>query len=290
MSGSNTMVRSDGGADAPLRVVLLLGALLAAVTLLGIWLGWSYVGAMQWFGELQFRLFRRWHPAVSVLIVAVILALVSRLIAFVRSGKAADSESDARHRTMRYHRSLTVLFLGATMLSVALAALAFFQLVAMPRTTGNPRMLSPQAGSILKEGPVAMSGWRTIGPLSRYEEGLFGIGPDLWLVPIAGNSSPVGPVYTLFAQVPDRRHPLVPHAFSGILRRNALPAEIAVLYRQNGMRVDDAAGIVFLDKPSMRRGTLFFMFESLVGALICVLFAAFARRRAHRLAELVSGA
>lgn len=288
MSGSDNMIQSDAGGRSPMRVVFLLGFVLGAIALLGIWLGWNYVGAMQWFAELQFRLMRRWHPAISVLLVAALFALVWRLIVFGRRRKKSESDADTLGWKIRYHRVLTVLFIGATVLSVALAALSFFQLISLPRTDGDRQALSPQSGSILKEGPVAMSGWRTIGPMARYEEGLLGIGPDLWLVPIAGNSSPVGPVYTLFAQVSDRHHPLVPNAFSGVLRRSALPAEIVMLYRQNGMRVEDTAGVVFLDSTSMRRGTLFFVFEALVGALLCSIFAALARRRAKRLADLAS--
>lgn len=273
-----------------LRAVAFPALVVLVLILLGLSLGWSYTGAMRWLGEVQFRLLNRWHPALSVLLLAAIFAILWRIAVFAWRRKRTDHSDplDVRRRLITYYRALTFLFAGSAILAVLLALAAVFHLMTLPGDEGPARTIAPDSGSTLVEGPVVMEGWRTIGPLARYEEGLLGIGPNLWLVPVASRSSSLGREYTLFVEVPDRRHPIIADRHSGILRRDALPPEVAMLYRLNGMRVMPEAGVVFLNSTSVQRGALFFLFESLVAALIALGFTAYGRRRVSKLRDELS--
>jgi hypothetical protein len=272
------------------RLIAGPGLFIAIVALVGIWLGWNYAGLMHWLGELEFRLFDRWHPAITVLSLAAIPALIWRAIVWLRRRKrrAAGQEESApaiRARTLLYLRALQLLLLAASGVALALALAAFVQFVSLPDTDAPPRPLNIERIEAFKEGPVLLQGLRTIGPLSRYEEGLFGIGPDYWFVPVVSRHTALGPEYTLFAEVEGRRDALLGAEHAGILRHDALPRELIVLYRANGMRVSDTASVVYLDRRSMQRGTLFFLFETLLAAVIALIFAAYARQRIRRLRE-----
>ena len=270
------------------RLIAGPGLFIAIVALVGIWLGWNYVGLMHWLGELEFHLFDRWHPAITVLSLAAIPALIWRAVVWWRRRKRArsgETETPAmiRARTLLYLRALQLVLLAAAGVALALALAAFIQFISLPDANEPPRALNIERIDTFKEGPVQLEGLRTIGPLSRYEEGIFGIGPDYWFVPVVSRRTPLGPEYTLFAEVDGRRDALLTTNHTGILRHDALPRELIVLYRSNGMRVSDTASVVYRDARSMQRGTLFFLFETLLAAVIALIFAAFARHRIRRL-------
>jgi len=204
-----------------------------------------------------------------------------------RKGATAQPQAEAltRARTLLYLRALQLLLLAAAAVALALAFAAVVQFLSLPDAEEPPRPLNVERIEAFKEGPVVLQGLRTIGPLARYEEGLFGIGPDYWFVPVVSRHTALGPEYTLFAEVEGRRDALLGAEHEGILRHDALPRELIVLYRANGMRVSDTASVVYRDRRSMQRGTLFFLFEALLATAIALIFAALARRRIRRLRE-----
>lgn len=272
------------------RLIAGPGLFIAVVALVGIWLGWNYAGLMHWLGELEFRLFNRWHPAITVLSLAAIPALVWRGWIWLRRRRrraAGQRQSDAaaRARTLLYLRALQLLLIAAAGVALALAMAAMVQFLSLPDTDAPPRPLNVERIEAFKEGPVQLQSMRTIGPLARYEEGLFGIGPDYWFVPVVSRHTALGPEFTLFAEVEGRRDALLTADHAGILRHDALPRELIVLYRSYGMRVSDTASVVYLDRASLQRGTLFFLFEALLAAAITLIFAAYARRRIRRLRD-----
>ncbi len=263
---------------------------IAIVALAGIWLGWNYTGLMHWLGELEFRLFNRWHPAITVLSLAAIPAVIWRAVVWSRRRRKNDPASAAeqaasRARTLLYLRALQLVLLSAAGLALALALAALIQFLSLPDADEEPRLISADRIETLKEGPVQLAGLRTIGPLARYEEGIFGIGPDYWFVPVVSRRTALGPEYTLFAEVDGRRDALISNNHAGILRHDALPRELITLYRANGMRVSSTASVIYRSQESMQRGTLFFLFEALLAAAITLIFAAYARHRIKRLRE-----
>lgn len=246
-----------------------------------IWMAWNYSGIMRWVGEIQFDLLNRWHPAISALALGGLTAIIWRLFVY-RASRKADDESARLQQAVTFFRGLTILFNGAGILALLMALPAAFE--AWSATSGGEqtRVVLSKGQSTFVDGPVTLRGWRTLGPVARYEEGFLGVGPDLWLVPVATRSTPAGPEYSMFAQVPDRRHPLISSEQPGFARRDALPGEIATLYRRYGMRVDDKATVVFLDRANARRSAVFFLVESLFAAVLAFVFAFIARRQLSR--------
>lgn len=272
------------------RLIAGPGLFIAVVALAGIWLGWNYVGLMHWLGELEFYLFERWHPAITVLSLAAVPAIIWRTFVWWRRRKrerAGEVETPEvlPARAVLYLRALQLLLLAAAGIALALSVAAFIQFVSLPDPDEPPRALNIERIDTFKEGPVTLEGLRTIGPLSRYEEGIFGIGPDYWFVPVVSRRTALGPEYTLFAEVDGRRDALLGVEHTGILRHDALPRELIVLYRNNGMRVSETASVVYRDARSMQRGTLFFLFETLLAAAIALIFAAIARHRIRKLRD-----
>ncbi|QYU69074.1 hypothetical protein J4558_02715 [Leptolyngbya sp. 15MV] len=273
-----------------MRLIAGPGLVIAVIALIGIWLGWNYVGLMHWLGELEFRLFNRWHPAITVLALAAIPALIWRLVLMVRRRRSAATTPKVDVvRPLVYLRALRILLLSAAGIALGLALAAFVQFLMLPSADRPERPLRADQAASVEEGPVALEGLRTIGPLVRYREGILGIGPDQWFVPVAARRTALGPEYILFVEVAGRRHALVQPGHRGILRANALPRELGTLYRANGLRVSETAAVVFLNRETMRRGTLFFLFEALLGAALALVFAWFARRRITRLESEASG-
>ncbi len=261
--------------------------MIAIIALVGIWLGWNYVGLMHWLGELEFHLFDRWHPAITVLALAAIPAVIWRLVLMARRRRKGEADAKADlSRPLTYLHALRILLLSAAGIALALALAAFVQFLMLPSADIPERTLRADQAASVEEGPVILEGLRTIGPLVRYREGILGIGPDQWFVPVAARRTALGPEYILFVEVAGRRHALVRPGHRGILRANALPRELGVLYRAHGLRVSETATVVFLNRETMRRGTLFFLAEALLGGALALGFVWLARRRIRKLERL----
>ena len=69
------------------------------------------------------------------------------------------------------------------------------------------------------------------------------------------------------------------------MRVNALPGELASLYRDAGYAVDARSAVIFRDDAASGRSTLVFMIEALAAASISLAFGTMLRRRYRRLRD-----
>ena len=250
-----------------------------------------YSGVMEKLAEWQFAHFGRYHPALTVLALVLLAALAWRIIWWLVSrDRSVDDPQWQMRRDVAMLDAARVAMYAIAMLSAVFTLGAFVQWLQLPSDDGKAAQVSVSTASRMREGPLQLTDVRAIGPVARYREGVLWWGRPRYLFPVGQRIINGQPHYDLFVALrPDARRPLdVPTLSStrtGVVRRNALPDEIAVMYAANRHPVTADAAVVYENASEASRSTLFFMAEAFAVGVVSVLFAFFIARRAKRLAR-----
>lgn len=289
------------------RWYVLILAALAIFLAVGTW---SYEGLIYWLAEWQFDKFGRYFPSFTIVLLlalAAILLIIARMIwrrvQRKREGQLADDEQTSADQTgadqtgadqARDARALGQMGFARRFFSVftALAFTAglgtFIHYLQLPRPTKAVTTinLASSAPSQLNEGSVVIRGIQAIGPIARTSEDITFDRSSVYLVPVGQTRLENGSAAAnLFVQVLGSARRDVPTEVSGVLRRNALPSEVAVMYRAAGFPVMSDSSVVFLDAQASRKPSLNVLITCFALALIGALFALVARRRERNFAK-----
>ncbi len=274
------------------RHVFLPLGILVGLFMLTLWGGFSYSGLLARMAEWQFSYFGEWYPMISVLSFCGLAVLLWRLFGWGRKRRLVAKKQwtplDERKRRISLPHTSYATLLTLAGFCFALVMIGFLYWLSLPGS-GSTAVLPKNNVVQLQEGPSNLTGSRAIGPISRYREAIFDIGPSQYFAPIAERKSRNGiSEYYLFAELKMTKDgPRLANNRAGILRRAALPRELVVLYRSNGHAVADNPAVVFLTAASSGRATLVFMLEALAVGILCLIFALVMRRSYRKaLAEI----
>ena len=249
-------------------------------------------------GEWQFARFGRYFPALTIIVPLIIVALLwmigARLLRRARHRRNPEARA--------YDERVTLgdgarLFLLIGWLS-GLGALAVFgHYLQLPDGSGPVRTVA--VGSThpvtFAEGPVRLVDAPPLGPVARYVEDVMVARRTTYFVPV-GTIPRVGvgrprhrAPFNLFVEVEringdESTDPRLPATFAqggehdGILRADALPSEIAQMYRDVGYPVADESAVLFRSVANAQRGVVVLMAEFIAFGLIALLFGLWMRR------------
>lgn len=249
----------------------------------------QYLGLMERLAEWQFSRFDRYFPALTILILTAICALVVGIILDLLRRRAARTETvdpltRERLLTVRWWRVFAVVAgIGAVM-----TLSAFVHFLRLPDGSGAVRLsdLGAAQPGPLVEGRMQLTGSRLVGPISRSTDDVLFVRSSSYFAParrIRGNDNI--PTFDLFIEVTGEQAQArgLPATNSGILRFSAMPPDIVALYRHAGYDVADRSAILFRSVSSARRAGVLLMTQFLAFSLIALVFAAILRRRERRL-------
>lgn len=292
------MTGTDDSADRPARERAsprrgqIVVALIALLFLFLLWQAFTYSGLIEKLAEWQFSWLRYWFPSFTLLLfcaaATLIWLVVGGLWAWRRKRKMRDNgtwvEAD---EIARKKRRMGIATSGLLMVATLCALLVLGGLVHWlripPLDNGPARAWN--ASGVLREGRTSLAGAAPIGPIARYREAIFDIGPDVYFVPIARRGGINGELTVFVELTMVNGKPRLVNSREGVLRRNALPGEIAILYGANGYSVTEKPAVIFRNTASASRATLVFMIEMLAAGLICLVFGLFLRRRYRKLQD-----
>lgn len=278
-------------------------ALLLVVLLLVF--GFFFVQAIGYFGligrlaEWQFAGFERYFPALTMIVLLLIPALIIGLVAMPvrrRELRREGEDAHAERELLSCDRWIRVFDIAIAVAGV-LALGTFVHFLELPDPSA-PIVRSDLASGepiVLKEGPMELSGTRRLGPVALFTNDLVFNGTTIYLAPVGVASVRAGPSgarvqrYNAFVEV-DRQEAesrAIADRYVGILRREALPPEIVAMYRGAGYDVSADSAVLFRDAATMRRPVLVLMGEFLVFGLISLCFRIFLARSRRKLVQRI---
>jgi hypothetical protein len=277
------------------RWVTLVCLLLFAILLSQAFGFTAFVGQL---GGWQFARFGRYFPALTIIIPLIIIAILwmlgARLLARARHRRNPDASPLDQRVTLGDGARL---FLLIGWLS-GLGALAVFgHFLQLPDGDGAIRTVNVTATRpvTFSEGPVRLVAAPPLGPVARYVEDLMVTRRTTYFVPVGivphvgvGRPRHRAP-FNLFVEVEriagdESTDPRLPATFApggehdGILRADALPPEIAQMYRDVGYPVAAQSAVLFRSADSAQRGVIVLMAEFIAFGLIALLFGLWMRR------------
>ncbi len=259
----------------------------------------TYDGIVHRLGEWQFAVFGRYFPPLTVALILALVALVWNLLRWLRrrlrrdttgtpeSPPPIDERAHELRKMTRAYRTvglITILAAGAFVGT----AIHYLQL---PGPTTSIATVDLQSGTPtqLREGSVRITGIRPLGPVARFRNDILATRQTVFLLPVGRTRmEDGGEAANLFVQTrgPDRAS--LPAQVQGLLRTNALPPEIATMYRAAGFRVADESAVVFASERVANHATLMTLVQLGVVALLGALFALLMRRRQRRMARAMA--
>ncbi len=242
----------------------------------------NFVGDL---GNWQFARFGRYFPAATIILPLVFVAIVwVALAALWRRRRRHAAQDMPRMQLIDAQRVAMTLAALAALAAVAVSG----HYLTLPSADAAPASadLSRSDANRLPEGPLRLSGIVPAGPASRYAEDVIINRRESMLVPIARNRDGA---LSLFVELPmtaaDATPPPLAARHEGLLRRNALPSEIAHLYRGEGIAVDARAAVLFHNARNAYASVLTLLGEFITLALIALGFGLWLRRAERRRRE-----
>lgn len=269
-------------------VLAILGALLAFGA-------WTYQGLIYWLAEWQFEHFSLYFPTLTIIVLLTLVALLWAFIGAIRRRlRRKRDPNSGEEEQMPELRTLARLgfsrrFFRTFALIAAVGALGtFIHYLQLPSATKEVTVvdLASTSPSNLREGSVDVRGIVPIGPIAWSSEDIILWRSSIYLAPVGQTTLENGTgAANLFVQVnsPERRR--VPSQMKGVLRRNALPSEVAVMYRAAEFPVMSNSAIVFVDADTGAIPTLHVLLTFVLLAIVGGLFFLFARRRQRKFAK-----
>ena len=250
---------------------------------------WSYQGLIYGLAEWQFERFGRYFPTLTIallLSVAAVLLVVGRIVwgrMYDKSDKQPVEPELAREARALDRLTITRRFFRAFAVLAAVAgAGTFVHLLQFPGPTKAVTTIDLSSGAPvrLKEGSVIVRGIQLIGPIARTSEDITFSRSSILIAPVGQTRLENGSVAAnLFVQVTDTDRRKLPTEVRGVLRRNALPSEVAVMYRAANVPVISESSVVFLDSAAAREPTLNVLITFMALAIGGTALALLARRR-----------
>lgn len=278
MAGAASSENKQGWHFAGRWLLLLVAVVVAILLVQSI----SYSGLMRSLAEWQFVRFGRYFPVFTLLVLAGIAALVWRVLVFVRRRARRERAPKTLARlASRWHGAAMFLAIAAAALAILALGVAI-HFVRAPGEDGKLRVadLSRLQGASFAPGSTRLEGIRALGPIGLYTEDLLFSTRTYYFVP-AGRAA--NGVFNLFIEIDGPDANQIPASTTGLLRTDALPSEVAEMYRLNRMPVAAKSSVLFKSERSANRPILILLGEVAAFALLAALFAFLSRRRARKL-------
>jgi len=276
--------RIEAWRNTIVRNIRLLSAIAAFVFGAGFLGALHYQGLVSRMAEWQFSRLGFYLPTATVLSFVALFILISGIVRAVHRQRTAARGTAPWPLELIRLQTGTIALAALTGLCAVMALLGIIHWVQLP-SDGEGPTVSLAAVDRLVEGPVTVTGLRPVGPIARYREGVVRIGPVQFLAPvsrrrIAGTNSYA---YDMFVEVEDiSRLPQIPSSQTGVLRRVALPHEIAAMYRGIGQPVSSDAVVLYQSAWTGARATRFFIVQTLILGALSLLFTVLVRRAFRR--------
>ncbi|WP_156363691.1 hypothetical protein [Sphingomonas sp. Leaf357] len=259
-----------------------------------LWQTMTYRGLSSLAAEWQFNEFGFYHPALTFLVLVLILCsplLLLRLVARRRRRREPVEPVSPLQRAIRVTSRLLATLIGAAVAAVLAAIFIAAFTLFLPRDNGPPHHISANDDlTVPALGPAEIRGRVLYDSTAVFNED-FRIGhSDTRFAPMVGDTGDRTairyfvelPAYGL----PDRQDLISVHR--GVLREGGLPGELINLYRYAGFRIAPRYYVLYASGSSMRRSYLVTAAELVVLALFIALVGAlyaYRRRRLRRLQE-----
>jgi NADH:ubiquinone oxidoreductase subunit 6 (subunit J) len=285
----------DRSAAKAAKTVWWYVVILAVLTLFLAFGSWSYQGLIYILAEWQFERFGRYFPTLTIILLVTLAAILlaigrmvwSRVSAKRQGTPIADDRSKDAQALIRL--SLARRFFLSFASFAAIAGLGtFIHYLQLPGPTKEVTTIDLASGAParLKEGSVVVRGIEPIGPIARASEDIFFSRSSTYLVPVGQTKLENGTsVANLFVQITGTERRSVPAEVRGVLRRNALPSEVAVMYRAAEVPVSLESSVVFLDARTASTPSLNVLMTLIVLTLVGLLFGLLARHRERKFAD-----
>lgn len=261
----------------------------------------SYDGVMRWLGEWQFALFGRFFPPLTIALILAALALLwsalRRLRRRMRQGRNEPPPPlTVEERRVREIAKMTRAYRAIAFITIVAAGgfvgtgIHYLQL---PGPTPSVALVDLRSGApaALREGSVRITGIRPLGPIARFRNDVLWRRQTIFFLPVGRTRLEDGSeAANLFVQVRghDRRN--LPGEVRGLLRTDALPPEIATMYRAAGTPVARESAVVYANERFANHATLATLIQLAVVTLIGALFALLMRRRRRRMEDAAARA
>jgi hypothetical protein len=258
----------------------LIGLLFAAIG------GWYYTGLNNRLGEWQFANFGLYLNVTTILLFVALIALVWRIGRALANIKNSDEDKvDVSRKNLVY---MTLSHIVVNWLSVALlfaAVITFVYIALLPSSDKSAREITLLQAVNGAEGPVKLRGVTAIGPSARFRQGFLFWQRTYFFMPVAGKRRANGPSEaTVFIEVPAKlAQSKSAVSINGILRRDALPDEVATMYRNARIPVAQSASLVFANEKSSNWPARVLMYDLLLLAFLSFAFGLILRRRRRQL-------
>lgn len=277
----------------PRRSIWLPLIWFVVVSIFLLWQKLTYSGIFAFAAGWQFWAFGAYRPALTYLVLVLILATPLLLLPRSRETRSARASASPQSRA---DRAIDATTRTANTLVGAAIATALAALVIAVSTLFLPRATGPVSQVVISDdggppplGPVSLKGQILYGKTSVFNEDFVSIRRSNRFAPMVADG--VDPtILHYFVELPtDVAVGDVEAQASrqGILRKGGLPGELFWLYRYAGFQVDPNYYVLFSSPESMRRGDLTEALELLVlglGLGILGVLYAHGRRRLRKIA------
>ena len=259
----------------------LIGLLFAAIG------GWYYTGLNNRLGEWQFANFGLYLNLATILLFVALIALLWRIGRAIAKRRHSDDDKVDDPRD-----NLTLLILSQKVvnwLGIALlfsAVITFVYIALLPSADKSAREITVLQAASGAEGPVKLVGVTAIGPAARYRQGFVFWQKTYYFIPVASKrrANDIAEA-TVFIEVPAKlAQSKAAITINGILRRDALPDEVATMYRNAKFPVAQSASLVFASEKSSKWPARVLLYDMLLLAFLSFVFG-YILKRSRRRAE-----
>lgn len=263
----------------------MVGLLFAAIG------SWFYTGLNNRLGEWQFSTFGIYLNVTTVLIFVALIALLWRIgRAITKRDHSEENERESLRKSLSF---MTISQKIVNWLGIALfisALITFGYLLLLPSEDQKIRQVTVAEAANGAEGPVELRAVSATGPTSRFRQGFLFWQRTYYFMPIASrrradNSAEA----TLFIEVPARlAQSSSAISTKGLLRRDALPDEVATMYRNAKFPVAQSARIIFDNEQSSDWPARVLLYDLLLLGVMSFAFGWALKRRRMRLEKELS--
>lgn len=235
---------------------LINGGLIVWATLVSLFFLWEiirYDGLMALLAEWQFNTLGHYYPSVTYLALVALLASPGLLL-FLRV-RRRDSDQRLAAATLRSATIFRRAVLGLSAACLVAALVTLMLVLALPTNAGTPRAidLAQPVVTMPSEGATTIRGAILYDRTAAFGEDLAVARRTLRFAPIVAPHS-AGVDLQFFLELPPQTASQAGgvSAMTGVLKRNALPGEIAQLFRYAGYRVEPPYYVLFVSDATMR--------------------------------------
>jgi hypothetical protein len=263
----------------------LIGLLLAAIG------GWFYTGLNNRLGEWQFANFGLYLNLTTILIFVALIALIWRIgraLAKRDKSKAGDDEEIRKNLTFTTLAQKLVAWLAVALLFSA--AVAYIYMALLPSSDKDARQITILQAANGAEGPARLLGTTAIGPSARYSQGFLFWKRTYYFMPVASERRiDKSTEATVFIEVPAKlAQSKAAISINGILRRDALPDEVATMYRNAKFPVAQSASVMFASDASSDWSARVLVYDLLLLGVMSFAFGLMLKKRRQRLEKEIA--